>query len=670
MSQSTERRNVAPFGSDIVEEPRQIEQTIESLNKRPLERVLAEFGKLQAQSIPRLGAVPNAVVVLSPEPGCGKSHLIGRLFRKLDDDATLIYVRAYQDPSSCWITVLERLVSELNYADDPTKVALQPGDLTQLDVLARRLTVNLVDRLLRAGKAEATPEPERARDFFARYPNSVFETPEWRGWLQSNFKQLLPALDSLLASDGIQLLPNRTAWLRVLFKYAFSEADHELRQTCLEWLKYEPLAEEDATRIGLRPAELPQTDIPYEQRNERSFQRIRELFQLAAYYRPFLVCFDQTELYGRDEELARSFGVVLSRLRRETKNHLLVITANEYIWRKQLFGRFEKADQDGLADPIHLESVGEAEAKELVQQRLTDWEVPQKDQNTFLAGGWLEQMFRGAKSAHSARHVIREASRRWSNPPPVTPQALFDSYRQRLLADPKRLDFDPAVFELLSNVILAPSVSAAVKRFNGARGYMTLEWEANTGDVLLGFQTGSHWKTWETIAREARRHHETRKVHGRRLTASFFRTPEQKAIPSRALTALDEARCVRLVELSRPEAAALYAAHELYADVQQGNQDIGADALVEYLQTELRPFAQRLLSGGKTQPPPPAPDNLDQALSAAVKSMKFGTLEVVLARLARSHTELTRDTILERCRELPAIRVVSSPNSVVLRWIQ
>ena len=91
-----------------------------------------------------------------------------------------------------------------------------------------------------------------------------------------------------------------------------------MRQLCLDWLTGRPLEADEGTRLLLRKADLPDAETPYHQRNERAFERLRDLFALGAFYRPFLLCFDQTELYANSPQLARSFGMVLSRLRRET----------------------------------------------------------------------------------------------------------------------------------------------------------------------------------------------------------------------------------------------------------------------------------------------------------------------------------------------------------------
>jgi hypothetical protein len=664
----TDRRLRDPFGENIVSEPRLIESAVESLNAEALRKVLARFETLESQKVPRLQGALNCIVVLSPEPGYGKSHLIGRLFRKLDDRATLIYVRPYQDDNSCWVAILERIVMELNYPDDADKVALEPGDVSQLDTLARRVMVYLVSQLLESGKANV-PDPKRAITFFNKYPNAVFETPEWRGWLDENFVKLLPALDAMLAAAGVQMAPSRTAWLRILFKYAFSELDYEVRQTCLEWLRYEPLSEEDAARIGLRLAELPRGDAPWEARNQHAFERIRDLFQIAAYYRPFLLCFDQTELYGGGEGLARSLGMVLSRLRREAKNHLTVVTGNEFVWNERLLKHFEKADQDGLDDPIHLEGIRETQAKELLVARLEAWRIPKSEQDQFL-GDWLPELFNGSLM-RGARYVLRTASTRWSNPPPVTPKALFEAYRQRLLADPKRLDFDPGVFQLVCETVLGPAVGVQVSPLRAAKGgYLSMQWSAKESDVLLGFETGSHWKTWEAIVREAKRYRDTRQIHGRATRTSLFRTTGQRALPERSRTAIKDSRCVQVLDLSHAEAASIYAAHDLYADVQQGNQDVATDSLLAFLREELKPQAARVLQY-EPRPPtiPPPRGQSGEAIRAAMQALKFATLDMLLQRLQGAHPELTPDLLLEACRDINAVRVVTSPNSVVLRWI-
>ena len=138
------RQTHDPFGADIVTEPRLVERPVQGLNDDAFNAVLAEFARIAKAPIPRLGRDQQVLLVLSPEPGYGKSHLIGRLFQKLDDHATLLYIRPFQDPSSCWISLLEKVVSELDHPDVANKIACDPGELTQLDTLTRRVLLALL----------------------------------------------------------------------------------------------------------------------------------------------------------------------------------------------------------------------------------------------------------------------------------------------------------------------------------------------------------------------------------------------------------------------------------------------------------------------------------------------------------------------------------------------
>jgi hypothetical protein len=46
------------------------------------------------------------------------SHLLGRLFKELDDRATLIYLRPFEDPQKCWHSILLQTVQELERTDN------------------------------------------------------------------------------------------------------------------------------------------------------------------------------------------------------------------------------------------------------------------------------------------------------------------------------------------------------------------------------------------------------------------------------------------------------------------------------------------------------------------------------------------------------------------------
>jgi hypothetical protein len=666
----TER--IDPFADSIVTEPRSIEPAVESLNRRALDQTLAAFADVLRQPVPRLQPANFVELVTSAEPGFGKSHLIGRLFRKLDDDATLVYVRPFRDPSTAWISLLSKTVAELDFPDQPDKLCVEPGDLTQLDMLARRVLVNLVLRLLAAGKGNH-PDPTKAIQFLNRYPNAVFETPEWRGWLHKEKSATIRDLTVELRGLGIHLLPNNEAWLKVVFAYAFSENNPEVRQVAIDWLNGSPLDPREGELLGLRRADLPSEGSTPEQRNETAFERIRDLFKLGSFYRPFLLCFDQTEVYAGAPGIARSLGTTLSRLRREAVNHLVMVTANQFVW-EQVFKSFEVADQHCLRpDPVRLQGIELSQARELLQQRLLRYRISEDATKTFVEGSWLKGLF-AMHRQRSVRDVLRAASEQWGSALAPNLPALYDSYRRRLLADPKRLDYDAGVFQWLLEQVIGPSAGLAAERLESPKGYLSLRWHADRREARFGFEAGNHHRRWEAIYNESDRLRQQAAHEGKGLRVAFFRTPLQKSLARRNLEQIDGAKdkFFRLLSLGREQAAELYAAHDLHADVLQGNQEFTPDEVVEFLQTTLRPWADEIIGTKAPSIPPGRPEDapateLPQHVREIVKSAVLITLPLLLQRLPRPLGAAEAD-VLTACSQIPEIRVFSAPQCTVIHW--
>jgi hypothetical protein len=64
--------------------------------------------------------------------------------------------------------------------------------------------------------------------------------------------------------------------------------------------------------------------------------RILDLCALSGFYRRFVFCFDQTEIYGHKPDLARCFGMVVSEMVRQSINQMTVVTANLDPWLKAI----------------------------------------------------------------------------------------------------------------------------------------------------------------------------------------------------------------------------------------------------------------------------------------------------------------------------------------------
>ena len=102
---------VNPFDDNVVFEPREAEHPIAGLNDRPLAVLLRQFERLEAEPRPRRRPLRlKAQLATSAEPGYGKSHLIGRLFKEFGERATRVYLRPFQDAGSSWRSILLKVV--------------------------------------------------------------------------------------------------------------------------------------------------------------------------------------------------------------------------------------------------------------------------------------------------------------------------------------------------------------------------------------------------------------------------------------------------------------------------------------------------------------------------------------------------------------------------------
>jgi DNA replication protein DnaC len=76
-----------PFEKDVVHEPRDHPPSVSSLNQETLDKLLSRFKNVESS-----GESPSrkAELILSPAPGYGKSHLVGRFFKELGNQAVRV----------------------------------------------------------------------------------------------------------------------------------------------------------------------------------------------------------------------------------------------------------------------------------------------------------------------------------------------------------------------------------------------------------------------------------------------------------------------------------------------------------------------------------------------------------------------------------------------------
>jgi hypothetical protein len=673
---------VNPFEDDIVYEPRQIEPSVPGLNDAPVRAVVEEFARLERDPIYRASKVSHSLLITSPQAGYGKSHLIGRLFEALAGRATRVYVRPFEDPASCWKSILERVAHELDYAEPELGWAQRGRLLTQLDALAHAALSKLVADLVDAGFLRSK-HPDSIVRTLRELPLQQYSAALLRGWigqLHALFGRdaTVYALAARMTDLGSKTAVLPANWLRVLFGY-FQRSDLPLREACLDWLMGNSIDEALAARMGLAVKEVPKAELSAGETNELCKNRVLDLCQLAGFYRPFLFCFDQTENYGKDPDLARALAAVAQVITDEGRNELALITANVDPWVHRIRPHWEEAQLHRLGSrTLELQGLTPAQGEALVRQRFAAWDTPEDhvcgflDQGRRLGAIFAEAPQMGVRSFLQRCHAEWQDFQRLPPAPPPSLSDLFKQYCDEMASQPRRLVFDrDALFWLVTEVAQRlPGLE--VDRVQGRSGQSIPRWSHDGRQVLFDFEGGSHWKRWQSIARRTGEYcakHPPSKV-------VYFRTPELAPIPGRRWQVAEEIeqamrRHLRIEILDLSRVTELYAARELYADAVQGDVAFSPEAVLDFLRERLQPWWQKLLPGAVPRPerlpvePVPDASALVGAVRSAVQRGKFLSLEELLTNLP---PETSREAALEACGHVREIRVHASPSMTVLQW--
>jgi hypothetical protein len=677
---------INPFDNVIVSEPRRIEKPVKGLNDLPLGELVRQFQRLEEEVIPRTASVGSALFVISPEPGYGKSHLIGRLFKALQGRATLVYLRPFTNASSCWRSILLKMVQEMEFPESGETEFCAEGDYTQLEGLAHGILKNVVIRGLEEGSITAKNK-SALLDYFKKV--SVLELRKrqpWITWVSERVSSLALRLNRQLRRTGIRLNAAPGSWLGVLGKYAYSPKNYDTRQACLDWLRGGSVDEEQADLIHIGKADRPSAELALNDVNELCKERIMDLCVLAGFYRPFLFCFDQTETYAVDPLNAQTFGLVVQTMVDDCVNQMTVITANQVPWYKTILPHWQEAHIHRLRQPhIELESLTSQQAEQLLKHRLEGWRLPEKEVAKILDRRWIGDLF-AVKSAWGIRQFLYECRRRWpsSTPEPVSPEPkeealdhLFQSYLQKVRAQPKRLVFDPDVLFWLVRDVARVLPGIVVEDHKSQKGYFVLRWKADRAHVFFGFEPGSNWSRWSAIHREAKRLFKSDPTS----KFLFFRTPELKEIPSQTWKISPELREAKtkyldIFHLGKPEMSELYASYDLYSDAAEGDIPFERDDVLNFIRKQIGYFWSRITERNpqnwetKEKPPPasnkegPKKKLVDQVRDI-VRREKFLSMQELMARISPPVTEDQLHNAHSCIRE---IKVHVSPTMTVLQW--
>jgi hypothetical protein len=681
---------INPFEDNIVFEPRDAEQPVAGLNDHPLHVLCGQFTRLEQEPRPRRTPLHlKAQLVTSAEPGYGKSHLIGRVFRALDSRATRIYLRPFQDAASSWRSILLKVAQELDRPDDAQLSASVSSGLTQLDAFAHGVTAHLLASLIEKGRAECEDAAKRAQALRTD-PLGAFghgdPTHYLASWMGQQFVNLRPHLVTELREAGVNLDAGAaSAWLQVLHAYAYANGDTDKRAACVAWLKGESLSDEEAALVGLTAAQLPPIEETAAGRNQAAWSRLQDLLILAGFYRPFLFCFDQTELLTSSAELCSEFGRVVEALVWNGLNHMIIATANLDRW-NTIVTNINHADRDRFTEAIELTGVHRGHGEALARLRLADCDVGDAEIRRFCEPAWFEAMFRD-KLNHSVRGFLQRCAKRFNelsnhSPEPQEPlgQTLedhFQHYGRETRAKPSRLDFDPDIlrWSVSPECVADTIVGTAALPHVDQKGYFPIKWKGTACTMLFGFEDSSHWKRWESILREANKEAAHAAHQNCTLRVVFLRTAEQKDIPGDGWKVLrpqfePQKSWFTIHVLSRDDLVALHACYDLFASAVEGNVQVDPATALTFIRIKLTPWWRYLIESGVQPPPPPRPppppaSQLLASIRTVLSAKLFMSLDQLVNALPERHPH---DSVLAGCQQLHEVKIFSTSQATALKW--
>ncbi|MBF0345361.1 MAG: hypothetical protein HQL06_14160 [Nitrospirae bacterium] len=683
--------DINPFENDI-SNPRGkngIEESVTGLNDNVLNKLLQQFEKINAPSITSL----KAQLVLSRQAGYGKSHLIGRLFSKLTQNATLVYLTPFLNPATCWKSILIKTVQELRYPDNFNSKDNKVASYKQLEAFAHGILVNLLVSGLESGKIR-TRTKQAILDFL--HSKTILEfraNKKMLTYVQKNIDGLERIFIQELRRRNINLnVSSESSWYRVLFTYAYLPSNNDIAVACLDWLNGGSITPQEAQMIGIRINDIPNSGMSGDEANDLCQKRVLDLCSLATFFRPFVFCFDQTEAYGK-AELAAAFGEVIQTLVDYCPNQMTVITANQHPWLSTIQLHMELAYLDRLTIPpdhLELESLNKQQALELIEHRLTSYGLDAVKADFISDGKWIEDELKKITKI-SVREFLHVCRSRWDGKGnedkieamkanedttpqlPLTPSIdeLYSTFISERKAQPKRLDFDPDV--LYWTVYEAPKglANLAIESYNGRNDYLTVQWRLNGQHIYFGFEEGSNSVRWQAIAREANRLYAT--AANINIKIVMLRTHELRQIPVATWTVIApliedaKRKFLRILRLEHPDKdptlVNLYAAYDLHSKAVSGDISFTPAAVLDFIRGKLQPFWD-LITAPITQPPPPSDKKLAIEIRGIVERERFLSIDELMKKLS---TPVSKELCQQTCEEIREIKIHRHPNVVVLQ---
>jgi hypothetical protein len=674
-----------PFDSDIINTPNEVSFSVTGLNDKPLNQLIVKFEELTKGALPRPPIkAEKAQLILSPDAGYGKSHLLGRLFEKLGERATLVYLRPFQVPEKAWHSILLTTVQALK-----CPIPANPQIRSQLDAFALGVLAHLTADYL-AGRPIENTELKSALNYVREYPLKMLEPLQTKNaivdWLKKALHDdaLASKLASSLSARDILLRGREKAWLKVLGAFAFGENDSVEREVALKWIRGEPLENEELTLLNLDTSDNEGLgDSSARETNYLCYRRLRSLCALSSYFRPFVFCFDQTEYYGNDSELVSALGKCIESFFAEVPNQLTIVTANANNWHDEFLPKLASPYHARFSPGLALEGINLGQAKELLTRRLSDCGLDNEAVAEFLNEGWLDTQFKHDTEL-GVRRLLSAAAlhyRALANQPEVPQLSLSDLFKRQtneIRAKEELHQYNQDCLMWFAQELVKGYDGVTVEKANNK--YFSVSWNWPERAVLFAFEEGDNSNRWRAIANEAKSLSER---IGKQLSTIVFRTPDLGKIPKptwvRVKPQIDDAvqKGLRIIELGFDEVCELHAAREFYSNALQGNVKYNAHEVLTWLKAYFGEWFKRYsrtTTGGVPQVKPPVPSQdlhthdigtaERQLLINTVRELKFADVKQMAQRLG----SLPLDLILRAVEQCPNIKAHPCPQTIFLQW--
>ena len=666
----TDLSRLNPFSDVIEKDPRKIHRSVSGLNDDILENTLDTFQDLDQGEPPRLERkLDCATFLVSPAPGFGKSHMIGRLFAELAESAVLVNIKPFEDDETCWKSILNEFVNELHFPPGVGRGFASEGQPSQIEDLAAGIF-----RCLAAAQI-AEKGNEKQKRLAARLKRGELgDGRQHKGWvkyIKENLPRLVARLDNHL---GGNLESSGYSWLSVLFVVAYRPRHDPLNVACYDWLRGGSVDRDEAKAIGLRRPDNPAHDISSTTQNGICRGRVLDFCHLAAFHKPFLLCFDQTENYRKDPNLSQALASAVSDLVNIAPGQLTIVTANQEVWEKRLKPHWEDAQVQRLCDPHEtMSGLNRSQAEELIRLRIEDVPgllVPAGFSDT----AWLDEVV--GSSRLGVRDFLQTCKQRWAGSArqkveEPTLEDHFQRYYAELETEPGSTVFDGDALLWMVMEVAQGLHGIKAEKYRAQRRYLRTKWTHGDKHVFFGFEDGNHWRTWQAVARESDRHfaaHPGCKV-------VMFRTAEQLSIPGKwkIKKEIDDAkqRHMHVLVLDRPQMLLAYAARRLYLNVGEGNiTGFEVDEALSFAQSKLEPVWRRVLSPAPFDDKSPnangdPPPELIEEVRTFLEVQHYSDMKELNDKFGERHAETV---LLKAVSSIKEISISHIPNNKVFIW--